>query len=1272
MADSTQSEKISSSHGSDGFVDASAGQKAPSPVKDAKPTPKAASIEGIKGNVSNKPSESVATSLRFLSQPGSFAPVVFDSHSQALGDKNLPDPPMELKEATKIEEVPGFSTDSGIEAVSSESSRHVAPISRTEPGSFAPVVFGSHSQALGDKNLPDPPMELKEATKIEEVPGFSTDSGIEAVSSESSRHVAPISGTEVTFRAFSNLGLSSSPDRVQEKNPDASPAMKVQERSQGVFSRGQTPEEPKVQGKPAADSETWGDGGFMLFKECHYERSPVKESTEPFSLFNKDPSPDQDSPDSPFEVLDDSQRKNSFGKEFLETMTSDCVPTQIAAAKVVSDVEQAKDEKHQGPFGPLADIHNIEVTTKLEKTDWAKEPAYKSMQKEAKEDSDESRDSTLEPDEEEKKISPVSGGKTAPPPPPPLPPRQAKPIDTQVEEIKKQASPAKASSGEDLNFLPTAFIWEKPEKDAEKTQQTLEKSCADFENLPPAYTEVGTATSSSSSPPSYASFKFDTEELLKSQQPATAKLPGLIWGVDSEPVENIDADSSGESDDTVIEDVSVVTEREPAVPKSTATVKDPEEMKQEVAPAKLEKPLLVPIINVIETEEQIVSDDESDEQASAVVVEPADRAGNDSTTPPADTTPQDSKPASPVLGKEDSQPTAAESKTEKPKQDSEPVLDDSEIKSLTQDSESIFADFVMETQDPKPVLADPKIEKPSSVLADFAKEKPTQDQKPILFDPETKKSKQDSQTSLEDSIMGKPSQDQKPILFDPETKKSTHDSQTSLEDSIMGKPSQDQKPILFDPETKKSSHDSQTSLEDSIMGKPTQDPKPILFDSKIEKPFSTGESLPRGGAVKADAYEKAVRDLGEMEKEDPTKRIQTVLHAETVEAQPTSIDVSQVSFHYAQDVPTNTTSTATTIQTKAEEPVVASEEAAKNLPKISFPSGKPEDLLPGAGPAHQSPARSIPPAIPKEMASRGGAEITMPVFKEELSRAEDSPDSTSDPESIEPECSVSAATDSFVDFMRECLNSRQDESPEDLSHDFTAKVSTTAAVAGSRPPQAAPTMVLDFEQEQLTIKALKELGESLEEEEEEGEAGNSSASKPGAQKLLLSSQAAPESFSKQQATSSPVQSHPEVAELSPSGAPREVEEASTDDNQRAAAAAALAEHALAALLTQVSVRELIYWRDVKMSGTVFGVTLLLLLSLAAFSVVSVLSYLLLALLTVTISFRVFKSVLAVFMWLMTYVGAVFNGITLLIIGKALPLTAPFLPLFKMLVTDWLF
>uniref|UniRef100_A0A670YR92 Reticulon n=1 Tax=Pseudonaja textilis TaxID=8673 RepID=A0A670YR92_PSETE len=99
------------------------------------------------------------------------------------------------------------------------------------------------------------------------------------------------------------------------------------------------------------------------------------------------------------------------------------------------------------------------------------------------------------------------------------------------------------------------------------------------------------------------------------------------------------------------------------------------------------------------------------------------------------------------------------------------------------------------------------------------------------------------------------------------------------------------------------------------------------------------------------------------------------------------------------------------------------------------------------------------------------------------------------------------------------------------------------------------------------------------------------------------------------------------------------------------------------------VDNLIFWRDVKKTGTVFSTTLILLLSLAAFSVISVVSYLILALLSVTICFRVYKSViqavqkseddslqdswsfLAVVMWLMTYVGAIFNGITLLILGK---------------------
>ncbi|XP_035288808.1 reticulon-3-B-like isoform X4 [Anguilla rostrata] len=152
--------------------------------------------------------------------------------------------------------------------------------------------------------------------------------------------------------------------------------------------------------------------------------------------------------------------------------------------------------------------------------------------------------------------------------------------------------------------------------------------------------------------------------------------------------------------------------------------------------------------------------------------------------------------------------------------------------------------------------------------------------------------------------------------------------------------------------------------------------------------------------------------------------------------------------------------------------------------------------------------------------------------------------------------------------------------------------------------------------------------------------------------------------------------------------------------------------------SKISVRELLYWRDPRKSGVVFGTSLLVLLSLATFSVISVVSYLLLALLCVTITFRVYKSViqavqksseghpfkalmekdinippetfrkytdmglshlnqalkqirrlflvedlvdslkLAVVMWLLTYVGAIFNGITLLILADILLFSSP--------------
>ncbi|XP_015436450.1 PREDICTED: reticulon-1-A isoform X5 [Dufourea novaeangliae] len=145
---------------------------------------------------------------------------------------------------------------------------------------------------------------------------------------------------------------------------------------------------------------------------------------------------------------------------------------------------------------------------------------------------------------------------------------------------------------------------------------------------------------------------------------------------------------------------------------------------------------------------------------------------------------------------------------------------------------------------------------------------------------------------------------------------------------------------------------------------------------------------------------------------------------------------------------------------------------------------------------------------------------------------------------------------------------------------------------------------------------------------------------------------------------------------------------------------------------------LIYWRDPKESGAVFGGILSVLLSLAYFSLISVLAYLSLLVLTGTIAFRIYKTVLqavqktsdghpfkdileldltvpaekvhevadvavahanaavselrrlflvedfvdslkfGVLLWCLTYVGSWFNGMTLIIIGVVALFTLP--------------
>uniref|UniRef100_A0A4W2HLL1 Reticulon n=1 Tax=Bos indicus x Bos taurus TaxID=30522 RepID=A0A4W2HLL1_BOBOX len=266
------------------------------------------------------------------------------------------------------------------------------------------------------------------------------------------------------------------------------------------------------------------------------------------------------------------------------------------------------------------------------------------------------------------------------------------------------------------------------------------------------------------------------------------------------------------------------------------------------------------------------------------------------------------------------------------------------------------------------------------------------------------------------------------------------------------------------------------------------------------------------------------------------------------------------------------------------------------------------------------------------------------------------------------------------------------------------------------PTQGTPIASLDLEQEQLTIKALKELSERKVEKSASVQDKGESPEEIFRQTLTNVKE------SSWPQRSYDVLEHKDVK----TGSGLEISRKPTiiKETSRVEVISSLSktepvnEPVLTRLLTDASVHDLIFWRDVKKTGFVFGTTLIMLLSLAAFSVISVVSYLILALLSVTISFRVYKSViqavqkseeghpfkayldvditlsseafhnyvnaamvhinralkliirlflvedlvdslkLAVFMWLMTYVGAVFNGITLLILAELLVFSIP--------------
>ncbi|XP_059363240.1 reticulon-3-like isoform X1 [Carassius carassius] len=782
----------------------------------------------------------------------------------------------------------------------------------------------------------------------------------------------------------------------------------------------------------------------------------------------------------------------------------------------------------------------------------------------------------------------------------------------------------------DLNFLPTAYMWDKQEKANMGTQGY--QIFPDSQELP-------------SSPAAPADFESPSPPASQQIEPNSAQRSNILKG-NLEPAEIQEIDSSGESDDTVIEETMSI----PTVGNNGLDTKTHKE--EETVPNNEKQPIQVPIINVIETEEQVLSDDEEPLEVEGEVEE------------------ED----------EECQILQGEGKRSSD-------LHDSEV------PEKVSVETLHDEHKP-----DHGISSQTNQTSSESEQSP--EHKVIEDDYESGIFLQSSPDSgglnLEDSqeLMS-----QNLVSFEP-LKESSLDKDKTAE--ILS----DLPPDISSPSNEPSDVETyldhyaseELALKDQLNSSYFKESK----DEKIELPKTS--CLPDNKNVQ-ESFEHITDDFNETLNE-------CMLDNESVPEPSLSVLSSDIPADIKITFPQN------------KMPSIDSEDQ-KSAVEIKDSTLQEQEELPVQAIDQQPPVQENPPtpfhSFYNEQSSKILNDISGPmanevtdgsvvtkseprvVTTEDLSDRPDSPETLSDSETIEAECSVTAATDSFVEFMRECLKSRQDEEPEVLSPGRKT-IDQNPKSDASASTQSSPAMIMDFEQECLTISALKELGSSQEEEDK-----NIST-----MKNVLKPDKAPNPTPSAE-VSVTLSSHTLQNEYHPDALlPKEVEAIDIWVEE----AYHLAEHVLTAILTHLTVIDLVHWRDPKKSGVVFGVSLLLLLSLAAFSVISVVSYLLLALLCVTISFRIYKSViqavqksneghpfkalmekdvtvppetfrkhvdvclthvnralkqmsrlflvedlvdslkLAVVMWLMTYVGAVFNGITILILADIMLFSVP--------------
>ncbi|XP_017327632.2 reticulon-3 isoform X3 [Ictalurus punctatus] len=1111
----------------------------------------------------------------------------------------------------------------------------------------------------------------------------------------------------------------------------------------------------------------WSDAGFPHFRERHYEKShsEIHGITLRSSIKKKPTSSEQDSPESPFEILGDARR----GSDFEDT--ADWMRAHLPPAPNFnigeSDFDQMK-ERSVMPECPSDETKSKDTDVQGIPSSFVGVP-------------DEFMDN---PDEVSKQMNDDSN--------------QSK-QDTIEDETEF-----------DLRFLPTAYMWDKQEKPDMDTQE------------PPFHFETP-ITASAAPPDGFEASSLESPTPVPQADPS-AKQQSTTLGVGLEGVEILEADSSGESDDTVIEDASGVSNDDAVECKCSTD-------EQTIPSVQEKQSMQVPIINVIETEEQVLSDyeveleeEEDDEQRYQIMQEPATEAPqsseelsdisrseleetvpkmedisspenmtdsngeyspkhkiikdnlsndtiNQTSLPSKSHSSEDSQTQSMVPQKTDEMSREASFDYIKSDKTSEIVPDlPPNYEDLSNDFESSDIDTYLDHYSSEELALKDQLSSgvitvnngdTNELLKSNSLQHSHNNTMLAEFDEADDASKQNYDTGpkpfpaiisadvtvepllSQNSVPNLELDDQSLAIEDKMITDSGTFSLTEEEDYMtrheVELPSfQESTPAEFpsfhnDPSCKISDVISDfvaSDLTEGLLMTNTEQDKIIQYDDPRSQISPEATIIPEPVEAESEQNKMVQSDIPDIQiSEEPTKTPEPV-EEESEQNKMVQSDIPDIQI---SEQPT-----------KIPEPVEEESEQNKmvqsDIPDIQI-SEEPANI-PELIEAESEQNKMVQHDTPDTQISEEPANIPEPIEAESEQNKmvqSDTPDTkipeepTNIPEPIEAEAeqdeiiqcnapdiqisleipsklesteaeSSTTATDSFVEFMRECLKSQQDEESRSLGSVQTTKEPISVA-------PSPPAMIMDLEQECLTISALKELGSSHEEQDD-----------------ISIPKDIP--ISDKDPVSQPLFQSESLICPNPSthGLPNENQpDASLTKEIEAidiwvAEAYHLAEHVLALILTHLTVYDLVYWRDPKKSGMVFGISLLLLLSLAAFSVISVISYLLLALLCVTISFRVYKTViqavqksndghpfkelmekdvslspetfrkhvdvcltyincalkqlsrlflvedlvdslkLAVVMWLMTYVGAVFNGITILILVDILAFTLP--PLYE--------